>query len=82
MPCGFLLVKEINDQSPHTDVPRKMKLRNKKIKDTQVDADDQEDELYSDEDELYPSMQVPQIITRGPFIQNKGASLNFTHSQM
>lgn len=35
---------------------------------TQGDADDQEDELYSDEDKLYPSMQVPEIITRGPFI--------------
>lgn len=32
---------------------------------------DQGDELYSDEDELYPSLQVPETITRGTFIQRQ-----------
>lgn len=48
-----------------------MRLREKKTKDTPVDAEDQEDEMYSDEDELYPSTPMPEIITRGPFIQRE-----------
>lgn len=67
--CGFLSAKETQEVGSHTDVPRKMRLRDKTTKGTQGDADDQEDELSSDEDDLCPSTQVPDIITRGPFIQ-------------
>lgn len=45
-----------------------MRLRSKQTINNQKDADDQEDEL-SDEDDLTPNMQVPEIITRRPFIQ-------------
>lgn len=34
----------------------------KRMKDTQEDADDQEDEFHSDEDHCLPSMQLPEII--------------------
>lgn len=51
-----------------------MKLREKTTKDMQGHADCQEDESYSDEDELYPSTWVPEIITRGPFLQMEGSS--------
>ncbi|CAJ1056507.1 unnamed protein product [Xyrichtys novacula] len=49
-----------------------MKLRDKTTKDTQGDTDCQEDESYGDEDELYPCSWVPEIITRGPFLQREG----------
>ena len=71
LPCGFFPVGQINEHSPHSYVPRKMRLRYKKTTDTQENTDDQGDELYSDENELYPSLQVPEIITRGPFIQRQ-----------
>lgn len=45
-----------------------MRFRSEQMIDNQEDADGQEDEL-SDEDDLTPNMQVPEIITRGPFIQ-------------
>ena len=74
LPCGFLPAKEISE---HTDAPRKMRLRNKQAKDTPVDANDQEEEVYSeDEDEQYLSTSVPKIVTRGPFPHRKSSSLN------
>ena len=72
LPCGFLPVTEIREHSPPADTSKKMKLRDKTTKGTQEDADCQEDESYSDEDELYPSSWVPEIITRGPFLQREG----------
>ncbi|KAK0134258.1 hypothetical protein N1851_030168 [Merluccius polli] len=47
LPCGFQPSKEVEEHSSHTDTPRKMRLRDKTTKDTQGDADYQEDELYS-----------------------------------
>lgn len=74
LPCGFLPGTEIGEHSPHTDMSKKRRLRDKIAKDTQMDADCQEDELFSDEDELYPSTWVPEIITKGPFLQREGGS--------
>ena len=71
LPCGFLPVKEGEDDHSHNDQQRKMKLRKQRTKDTEGD-DCQEDELDSDEDELYLTTQVPEVITRSPFLQTGG----------
>ncbi len=76
LPCGFLPVEEINVHSPHPDSQRRIRLRAKRTKDIQEDEEELEDELYSDEDKLYLNMQVPEIITRGPFIERKGGFVN------
>ena len=75
LPCGFLPVTEIREHSSPIDTSKKRKLRDKTAKDTQEEVDCQEDESYSDEDELYPSAWVPEIITKGPFLQREGGFL-------
>lgn len=51
---------------PHSDATRKMRLRGKPTEGTQEDANDQENALESDEDDLYPGSSVPEMITRVP----------------
>ncbi|CAI5677315.1 unnamed protein product [Oreochromis niloticus] len=70
LPCGFLPVEEIAGSRSHEPSKGK-KLRNKAEREVQSsdNPDSQEDEVYSDEDEVYPAFVVPEIITRGPFIQ-------------
>ncbi|CAI5680231.1 unnamed protein product [Oreochromis niloticus] len=74
LPCGFLPVTEVREQSSSTDASRKMRLRGKSTKGAQGDTDCQEDESYSNEDELYPNTWVPEIITKSPFLQREGGS--------
>ncbi|XP_035770170.1 uncharacterized protein LOC118455412 [Neolamprologus brichardi] len=69
LPCGFLPVEEIAGSRSHGPSKGK-KLRNKAEIEVQS-SDGQEDEVYSDEDEMYPAFVVPEIITRGPFIQTE-----------
>lgn len=72
LPCGFLPVAEIGEYSSSADVSKKMRLRGGKPETAQGDADCQEDELSNDdEDELYPGLWVPEIITKGPFWQRE-----------
>lgn len=72
LPCGFLPFEEITEPSPPAGQRKRMTLRNREISDTSVDPDGQDSETYSDEDALYPSTLVPEIITRGPFMQTEG----------
>lgn len=75
LPCGFLSANESQEVSSHSEATTKMTLRRKPAEGAQGDANDQEDELESDEDDLYPRSQVPEIITRGPFIYRAGDSI-------
>uniref|UniRef100_A0A8C5DDV5 Gypsy retrotransposon integrase-like protein 1 n=1 Tax=Gouania willdenowi TaxID=441366 RepID=A0A8C5DDV5_GOUWI len=74
LPCGFLSAGETQETVSHTDPSRKMRLRKRNAKITQVDEDDEEDEFSSHEDDLYLRTQVPDILTRGPFLQKGGDS--------
>lgn len=75
LPCGFLPVGEIND---HSSCPtRKMALRSNQSEGTHGVDSDQESESYSDEEELYPSPSIPEILTRGPFVQEARGPLDF-----
>lgn len=69
LPCGFLPVVEMAGHGPPENKQRRMKLRSTAAKDTQNDQDDEEDGIYSDENEMYPSVVVPEITIRGPFVQ-------------
>lgn len=72
LPCGFLPVAEIREHSSSADTSKKMRLRGEKTENTQGGADCQEDDIYSDdEDVLYPNLWAPEIITRGPFLQRE-----------
>uniref|UniRef100_A0A3B4ZHB9 Gypsy retrotransposon integrase-like protein 1 n=1 Tax=Stegastes partitus TaxID=144197 RepID=A0A3B4ZHB9_9TELE len=72
LPCGFLPVEDSSERIPQNERQKKMKLRNKLTSQTQVDTDiDDEEGMYSDEDELYPNTVIPQIITRGPLVQKE-----------
>lgn len=75
LPCRFLSANESQEVSSYSEATRKMRLRRKPAEGAQEDANDQENELESDEDDLYPRSQVPEIITRGPFIYRAGNSI-------
>lgn len=74
LPCGFLPVAEIREHSSPIDTSKKRRLRDKTARNTQEEVDCQEDESCSEEDGLYSSAWVPEIITRGPFLQKEGGS--------
>lgn len=76
LPCGFLSANESQEIESHSNATRNMRLRHRPARGTQEDTDNLEGklELESDEDDRYPSSQMPEIITRGPFMYRTGDS--------